>query len=71
MCIRDRANGIVKSVDFSGPIQTVAVALKSGVSVQVSGSPHLLWKQEDYVKITAERYLCFNSYGNRLKGIVY
>ena len=64
----EKANGIVKSVDFSGPVQTVGVALKSGVSVLVSGSPHLLWNQEDYVKITAERYLCFNSYGNRLKG---
>ena len=65
----DRANGIVKSVDFSGSIQTVGVALKSGASVQVSGSPHLLWNQDDSVKITAERYLCFNSSGNRLNGI--
>ena len=62
----EKANGIVKSVDFSGPVQTVGVALKSGVRVMVSGSPHLLWNQEDYVKITAERYLCFNSNGNRL-----
>ena len=54
--------------EFSGPVQTVGVALKSGVSVLVSGSPHLLWNQEDYVKITAERYLCFNSNGNRLDG---
>ena len=65
----DQANGIVKSVDFSGSVQTVGVALKSGASVQVSGSPHLLWNQDDSVKITAERYLCFNSSGNRLKGI--
>ena len=65
----DQANGIVKSVDFSGSVQNVGVLLKSGASVQVSGSPHLLWNQEDSVKITAERYLCFNSSGNRLNGI--
>ena len=65
----DQANGIVKSVDFSGSVQTVAVALKNAASVQVSGSPHLLWNQNDSVKITAERYLCFNSSGNRLKVI--
>ena len=64
-----QANGIVKSVDFSGSVQNVGVLLKSGASVQVSGSPHLLWNQEDSVKITAERYLCFNSSGNRLNGI--
>ena len=64
----DQANGIVKSVDFSGSVQTVGVALKSGASVQVSGSPHLLWNQDDSVKITAERYLCFNSSENRLNG---
>ena len=75
MCIRDRsvtadqANGIVKSVNFSGSVQTVGVALKSGANVLVSGSPHLLWNQDDSVKITAERYLCFNSSGNRLNGI--
>ena len=65
----DRANGIVKSVDFSGSVQTVVVLLKSGASVQVSGSPHLLWNKNDSVKITAERYLCFNSSGNRLNQI--
>ena len=66
----EKANGIVKSVDFSGPVQTVGVVLKDGVSVLVSGSPHLLWKQEDFVKITAERYLCFNIHGNRLNKIL-
>ena len=65
----DQANGIVKSVNFSGSVQTVGVALKSGAKVQVSGSPHLLWNQDDSVKITAERYLCFNSSGNRLNVI--
>ena len=65
----DQANGIVKSVDFSGSVQTVGVVLKSGASVQVSGSPYLLWNLNDYVKITAERYLFFNSYGNRLNVI--
>ena len=64
----DQANGIVKSVEFSGSVQTVGVALKSGASVQVSGSPHLLWNQEDSVKISGERYLCFNSSENRLNG---
>ena len=56
-------------MDFSGSVQTVGVELKSGTSVQVSDSPHLLWNQEDPVKITAERYLCFNSSGNKLNGI--
>jgi len=65
----DQANGIVKSVDFSGSLQTIGVALKNGASVQVSCPPHLLWNQDDSVKITAERYLCFNSSGNRLNGI--
>ena len=65
----DQANGIVKSVEFSGSVQTVGVALISGASVQVSGSPHLLWNQDDSVKITAERYLCFNSSEKRLNGI--
>jgi len=65
----DQANGIVKSVNFSGAVQTVGVALNSGANVQVSGSPHLLWNQDDSVKITAERYLCFNSSGYRLNVI--
>ena len=62
------ANGIVKTVEFSGAAQTVGVELKSGEKIQVSGSPHLLWNLEDPVKITAERYLCFNSSGDRLDG---
>ena len=61
-------NGVVKTVDFSGSVQTIGVELKSGETVQVSGSPHLLWTPEDSVKITAERYLCFDSAGNRLNG---
>jgi len=64
----DEANGIVKTVDFSGSVQIVGVELKSGETIQLSGSPHLLWTPEDPVKITAERYLCFNSYGNKLNG---
>ena len=63
-----KSNGIVKTVDFSGSIQTLRVELKNGETVQVSGSPHLLWTPEDSVKITAERYLCFDSAGNRLNG---
>ena len=62
------ANGIVKTVDFSGSVQIVGIELKSGETIQVSGSPHLLWSPEDPVKITAERYLCYNSSGNRLNG---
>jgi len=62
------SNGIVKTVDFSGSVQTIGVELKSGETIQVSGSPHLLWTPEDSVKITAERYLCFDSAGNRLNG---
>ena len=62
----DEANGIVKTVEFSGSTQTVGVELKSGEKIQVSGSPHLLWNLEDPVKITAERYLCFNRSGDRL-----
>jgi len=65
----DQANGIVKSVCFAGSVQTLGVALKSGASVQVSGPPHLLWNQNDSVKLTAERYLYFNSSGNRLNRI--
>ena len=65
----DQANGIVKSVVFSGSFKTVCVALKSGTIVEVSCSPHILWNNEDPVKIKAERYLCFDSFGNRLNGI--
>jgi len=64
----DEANGIVKTVEFSGAAQTVGVELKSGETIQVSGSPHLLWNLEDPVKITAGRFLCFNSSGDRLDG---
>ena len=66
----DEANGIVKTVEFSGAAQTVGVELKSGETIQVSGSPHLLWNLEDPVKITAGRYLCFNSFGDRLDGFI-
>ena len=64
----EEANGIVKTVEFSGAAQTVGVELKSGEKIQVSGSPHLLWNLEDPVKISADRYLCFNSSGDRLDG---
>ena len=67
-CADAETNGVVKTVDFSGSVQTIGVELKSGETVQVSGSPHLLWTPEDSVKITAERYLCFDSAGNRLNG---
>ena len=65
-CADAETNGVVKTVDFSGSVQTIGVELKSGETVRVSGSPHLLWTPEDSVKITAERYLCFDSAGNRL-----
>ena len=64
----DEANGVVKYVDFSGSVQTIGVELKSGETIQVSTSPHVIWTPEDSVKITAERYLCFDSSGNRLNG---
>ena len=63
------ANGIVKSVNFSGSFQKVSIALKRGSIVQVNCSPHQLWKKDDAVKITTEKYMCFNSSGNRLNGI--
>jgi iron(III) transport system ATP-binding protein len=67
-CADVETNGVVKTVDFSGSVQTVDVELKSGETIQVSGSPHLLWTPGDSVKITTERYLCFDSSGNRLNG---
>lgn len=67
-CADAETNGVVKTVDFSGSVQTIGVELKSGETVQVSGSPHILWTPEDSVKITTERYLCFDSDGNRLNG---
>ncbi len=60
------SNGIVKSVEFSGSFQIICASLKNGSTVQVSCSPHLLWNQNDPLKITAERYLCFNSSGKKL-----
>ena len=65
-CTEAETNGVIKTVDFSGSLQSVGVELKSGETIQVSGSAHLLWTLEDSVKITAERYLCFDSAGNRL-----
>ena len=64
----EKANGIVKSVDFCGSLQTARVALKCGDIVRVSGSPHLSWNKDDSVKIKAARYSCFNSSGKRLNG---
>ena len=65
----EEGNGIVKTVDFSGSIQIVSVELKSGDTIQVSASPHFLWSHKEPVKINAERYLCFNSYGHSLEGV--
>ena len=64
----EEANGTVKTGDFSGSVQIVSVELKSGDTIQVSGSPHYLWSLKEPVKITAERYLCFNSSGHSLEG---
>ena len=64
----EEANGKVKTVDFSGSVQIISVELKSGDMIQVSGSPHFLWSLKKPVKITAERYLCFNSSGYSLEG---
>ena len=65
-CADAETNGVVKTVDFSGSLQTVGVELRSGETIKVSESPHLLWTPEDLVKITTGRYLCFDSAGNRL-----
>ena len=65
----EQANGIVKSVNFSGATQKVCIALQIGTIVQVNCSPNLLWIRNDAVKISAERYICFDNSGNRLNGI--
>jgi len=61
-------NGIIKTVEFSGPKQTIVVELKSGERVQVSESPHFLLSPNDPVKITANRFLCFNYLGEKIDG---
>jgi len=60
------SNGVIKTVEFSGAVQTAVVELKSGEEIQVSGSPHFMWILEETVKISAKRYSCFNSSGCRL-----
>ena len=63
-----KANGVIKRVDFAGAVKIVSVELKNGETIRVSGSPHSLWTPGDSVKITAKRYLCYDSAGNRLSG---
>jgi len=65
----EQANGIVKSVNFYGSFQKVSIALEKGEIAQVNCFPHQLWKQKDAVKITAQRFICFSSSGNRLNEI--
>ena len=62
------ANGVIKKIDFAGAVKIVSVELKNGETIRVSGSPHSLWTPGDSVKITAKRYLCYDSAGNRLSG---
>ena len=68
-CADSATNGVIKTVDFSGPVQTVGVELKNGETIHVSESPHYLWTLEDSVKITTKRYLCFDAAGNKLNGL--
>ena len=62
------ANGVIKKIDFAGAVKIVSVELKNGDTIQVSASPHSLWTPGNSVKISAERYLCYDSAGNRLNG---
>jgi len=61
-----KANGVIKKVDFAGAVKIVSVELKNGDTIQVSVSPHSLWIPGDPVKISTERYLCYDSDGNLL-----
>ena len=61
----------VKNFLFSkiqSPFININYEIKSGDTIQVSGSPDYLWSLKEPVKITAERYLCFNSSGHSLEG---
>ena len=62
------ANGVIKKIVFAGAVKIVSVELKNGETIQVSASPHSLWTPGNSVKISAERYLCYDSAGNRLSG---
>jgi len=59
-------NGVVKTVEFSGPKKTIGVELKSGEKVHISESPHASWSPNDPVQIKAKRFLCFNDSGERI-----
>ena len=63
----EEANGNVKTVDFSGSVLIISVELKSGEMIQVSASPNFLWSLKEPVRITPEKYLCFNSSGHSLE----
>ena len=64
----NKTNGIVKTVDFLGSIKSIEVELNSGEHIHVTESPHSPIRPNDSVKITANRFLCFNNLGKRLEG---
>ena len=64
----NKTNGIVKTVDFLGSIKSIEVELNSGEHIHVTESPHSPIRPNDSVKITANRFLCFNNFGKRLEG---
>ncbi|MBC8259097.1 MAG: ABC transporter ATP-binding protein [SAR324 cluster bacterium] len=64
----EETNATVKTVDFSGSVQIIRVELTGGVMIQVSCSPHSVHLAQDSVKISAERFLCFNNSGHSLEG---
>jgi len=64
----NNSNGIVKTVDFLGPTKTIRVELKSGEIIHATESPHFSVKPNDIVKITAQRFLCFNDSGEIIEG---
>ena len=57
--IGKESNGIVKSVDFLGPTQTICVELKSGELINVTDSPLVPRHVNESVKVSAKRVLFF------------
>ena len=62
------SNGKIKSIDFAGSTQTIVVQLKNGEQIQISEPPHFSRLNEDFVKITIRRFLCFNNSGEKIRG---
>ena len=63
-------NGVIKSVDFSGPFKILKIELNSGETIQVNESAHVSWSPGDSLKIDAKRYICYDSAGQRLSGFL-